>query len=116
MILRFPATRIRPSPSPAAAAAAQALRFRWPNPEAAHYVTGGTKKNVSFDPRVKRPQSDFDVGPSGLYSTKRGSTKKKVLMILTSSLMSKSRLANQAELAGGRKVYSHTLAPRIPLR
>ena len=26
------------------------------------------------------------------------------------------RLANQAELAGGRKVYSHTLAPRIPLR
>ena len=27
-----------------------------------------------------------------------------------------SRLANQAELAGGRKVYSHTTAPRIPLR
>ena len=26
------------------------------------------------------------------------------------------RLANQAELAGGRKVYSHTLAPRILLR
>ena len=26
------------------------------------------------------------------------------------------RLANQAELAGGRKVYSHTQAPRIPLR
>ncbi len=25
-------------------------------------------------------------------------------------------LANQAELAGGSKVYSHTLAPRIPLR
>ena len=26
------------------------------------------------------------------------------------------RLANQAELAGGRKVYSHSQAPRIPLR
>ena len=26
------------------------------------------------------------------------------------------RLANQAELAGGRKVYSHTQAPCIPLR
>jgi hypothetical protein len=63
---------------------------------------------------IRLRRLDFHMKSTKVKTASRQSSVLNVLHRQTAPLRASRRLAAQAELAGGRKVYSHTRAPYVP--